>query len=367
MKFRTEKLFLFAAVLFLTACSSVPYQEEANQQEPHQSPSGRIHQEIEKGCVTPEEFNYLTGVWDSGQDTLALQIPLCKATNYILSQNKRQTLQVINPMQSPEKEEEPPKSESPKDHELHTYAGYTLCYRESYELAEWVSYSLTRSQLEHKVTGRTNDFRADTLISTGSAKPSDYKGSGFDRGHLAPAADMAWSIKSAHDSFLMSNMSPQTPSFNRVIWKLLEEAVRKWAHQYGTIYVVTGPVLEKDASEYESIGESEVAVPEYFYKALLVFIPVYADTNSASNSNTNSNTIPFPNARESGYTEEIESYRVQCAAFIIPNKGCGKDIYKFICTIDQAEERTGLDFFANLPDEVEELAESEYGEIFLEP
>ena len=354
MKKTKLHLFLFASLLILTGCSSVPLSHIEIEE------SGRIHQELAPGCISGEEYNYLTGVWNSGQDTLALQIPLCKATNHLLTQNKRNSFTVVGLDGNEETESESKKdAKPPKDHELHTYAGYTLCYRESYELAEWVSYSLTRSQLEHKVTGRTNDFRTDTLISTGSAKPSDYKGSGFDRGHLAPAADMAWSIKSAHDSFLMSNMTPQTPSFNRVIWKLLEEAVRKWAHQYGTIYVVTGPVLEKDASEYESIGESEVAVPEYFYKALLVFIPVYADTNS--------NTIPFPNARESGYTEEIESYRVQCAAFIIPNKGCGKDIYKFICTIDMAEERTGLDFFANLPDEVEELAESEYGEIFLEP
>lgn len=343
-------LFLSATFLLLTGCSTVPY-TQTEQTEHARTENGRLYQELAPGCVTAEEYNYLTGVWDSGQDNLALQIPLCKATSHLLRQNKRQSFTVIGLQGSAENDSDTSAKEKdekpPKDHELHTYAGYTLCYRESYEQSEWVAYSLTRSQLEHKVTGRTNDFRADTLISTGSAKPADYKGSGFDRGHLAPAADMAWSLKSAHDSFLMSNMSPQAPSFNRVIWKLLEEAVRNWAQQYGTIYVVTGPVLEKESNEYQSIGESEVAVPEYFYKALLVFIPVYAESNSA--------------------TGEIEAYRVQCAAFIVPNKGSGKDIYKFICSVDLAEERTGLDFFANLPDEVEDLAESECGEIFLEP
>lgn len=343
-------LFLSATFLLLTGCSTVPY-TQTEQTEDARTENGRLYQELAPGCVTAEEYNYLTGIWNSGQDSLALQIPLCKATSHLLRQNKRQSFTVIGLQGSAENDSDTSAKEKdekpPKDHELHTYAGYTLCYRESYEQSEWVAYSLTRSQLEHKVTGRTNDFRADTLISTGSAKPADYKGSGFDRGHLAPAADMAWSLKSAHDSFLMSNMSPQAPSFNRVIWKLLEEAVRNWAQQYGTIYVVTGPVLEKESNEYQSIGESEVAVPEYFYKALLVFIPVYAESNSA--------------------TGEIEAYRVQCAAFIVPNKGSGKGIYKFICSVDLAEERTGLDFFANLPDEVENLAESECGEIFLEP
>ncbi len=343
-------LFLSATILLLTGCSTVPY-TQTEQTEDARTENGRRYQELAPGCVSTEEYNYLTGIWDSGQDSLALQIPICKATSHLLRQNKRQSFTVIGLQGSAENDSDTSAKEKdekpPKDHELHTYAGYTLCYRESYEQSEWVAYSLTRSQLEHKVTGRTNDFRADTLISTGSAKPADYKGSGFDRGHLAPAADMAWSLKSAHDSFLMSNMSPQAPSFNRVIWKLLEEAVRNWAQQYGTIYVVTGPVLEKESNEYQSIGESEVAVPEYFYKALLVFIPVYAESNSA--------------------TGAIEAYRVQCAAFIVPNKGSGKDIYKFICSVDLAEERTGLDFFANLPDEVENLAESECGEIFLEP
>lgn len=348
-------LFLSATILLLTGCSTVPY-TQIEQTEHARTENGRIYQELAPGCVTAEEYNYLAGVWDSGQDSLALQIPLCKATSHLLNQTKRNSFTVVGLDGNEETEAESEKDEKPpKDHELHTYAGYTLCYRESYEQSEWVAYSLTRSQLEHKVTGRTNDFRADTLISTGSAKPADYKGSGFDRGHLAPAADMAWSLKSAHDSFLMSNMSPQAPSFNRVIWKLLEEAVRNWAQQYGTIYVVTGPVLEKNAEEYQSIGESEVAVPEYFYKALLIFIPVYAESNSS--------TYAISSANE----KEIEAYRVQCAAFIVPNKGSGKDIYKFICSVDLAEERTGLDFFANLPDEVENLAESECGEIFLEP
>jgi|GEM_PF-1799349 len=347
-------LFLSATFLLLTGCSTVPY-TQTEQTEDARTENGRLYQELAPGCVSTEEYNYLTGIWNSGQDSLALQIPLCKATSHLLNQTKRNSFTVVGLDGNKETEAESEKDEKPpKDHELHTYAGYTLCYRESYEQSEWVAYSLTRSQLEHKVTGRTNDFRADTLISTGSAKPADYKGSGFDRGHLAPAADMAWSLKSAHDSFLMSNMSPQAPSFNRAIWKLLEEAVRNWAQQYGTIYVVTGPVLEKDANEYQSIGESEVAVPEYFYKALLVFIPVYRELSPETGRSTNGE-------------EEIEAYRVQCAAFIVPNKGSGKDIYKFICSVDLAEERTGLDFFANLPDEVEDLAESECGEIFLEP
>ena len=210
-----------------------------------------------------------------------------------------------------------------EDHELHSYAGFDLCYRESYEVAEWVSYTLTNDELV-KVSGRTNDFRADPSISTGSATPADYKKSGYDRGHLAPAADMEWSVQTVSESFYMSNMTPQKPELNRRLWMELESSVRIWASRFGYVTVVTGPVLEKASSEYDSIGENKVSVPEYFYKVLL---------------------------------SECDGRKI-AAGFILPNADCTKDIFDYAVSVDEVERRTGLDFFSLLPDTEEELLES---------
>ena len=98
------------------------------------------------------------------------------------------------------------------------YAGFALKYNEEYEQAEWVAYQLTDDEVQGTIE-RTNNFRADQNITTGSAALADYKGSGYDRGHLAPAADMRWSHNAMSDSFFMSNMSPQLPGFNRGVWK----------------------------------------------------------------------------------------------------------------------------------------------------
>lgn len=99
-------------------------------------------------------------------------------------------------------------------------------------------YYLTGDRVNGTI-GRTDNFRPDPLVETGSASLADYKGSGYDRGHLAPAGDMKWSQKVMSESFFMSNMSPQTPGFNRGIWRSLESLVRTWAAENEDIYVVS--------------------------------------------------------------------------------------------------------------------------------
>ena len=106
----------------------------------------------------------------------------------------------------------------PANEKLISHAGYTLSYNEKYEQANWVAYELTSAET-NSLYNRTNQFLVDPKISTGSANNSDYAGSGYDRGHLAPAGDMGWSAQSMIESFYYSNMSPQVPSFNRGIWK----------------------------------------------------------------------------------------------------------------------------------------------------
>ena len=99
---------------------------------------------------------------------------------------------------------------------------FTLSYSEPHEQAEWVYYKLT-PQLINGTQSRTDNFRTDPMVTSGSAQLNDYKGSGFDRGHLCPAADMKINRDAMSETFYMSNMSPQHPSFNRGIWKKLKQ------------------------------------------------------------------------------------------------------------------------------------------------
>lgn len=200
------------------------------------------------------------------------------------------------------------------------HLAYTLEYDEEHEQAGWVEYRLT-AEMTHGSWKRCDHFRIDPMIPTGSAEPGDYKGSGYDKGHLAPAADMAWDSTAMCESFLMSNMSPQTPSFNRGIWKRLEDQVRAWAEESDTLWIVTGPVL-KDS--LPTIRANHVSVPEYFYKIVI----------------------------------DIKDPDVRGIGFVIPNKGSKEVLDNFMVTIDSVEVLTGLDFFSALPDSLEQLIEA---------
>ena len=231
------------------------------------------------------------------------------------------------------------------DHERRSFAGFTACYRENYEQPEWVAYTLTPEKLV-KEADRANNFRADPQISTGSATPDDYKSSGYDRGHLAPAADMAYNETTMRESFYMSNMSPQEPSFNRGIWNNLENDVRAIAAGCDCLYVVTGPILEKPASEYASIGANKVSVPEFYYKVLLAV--TYKGTNSGG--------VTSGGDVSAGSANTVTAY-----AYIVPNGKTDENPNKFMCTIDDVEKRTGIDFFSLLEDDLEDKLEMKIG------
>ena len=143
-------------------------------------------------------------------------------------------------------------------------AGFTVKYNETYEQAEWVAYQLTDDEVDSEEFDRTNDFREDPRVLTGTASLKDHAGSGYDRGHLVPADDLEWSETAMSESFLMINISPQEPGFNRGIWKKLENRVRKMAIENEEVYVVAGPVLTD--GPFESIGPNEIAVPKRFSK-----------------------------------------------------------------------------------------------------
>jgi len=229
-------------------------------------------------------------------------------------------------------------SKNVKDHQIRHFSHYSICYRESYEQAEWSAYRLTSDQLV-KNASRSNDFREDPEIKTQSATLADYKGSGYDRGHLTPAADMSFSEQAMSETFYMSNMSPQAGSFNRGIWKDLEAEVRNWTKKFGRVYVVSGPILEKPASAYEKIGKSAVTIPQYYYKVILA--PLYADATDRKNPE--------------------ESKAITSIGFILPNNDCkGKTFWDFACSVDKVEKRTGLDFYSLLEDSAENETEQTF-------
>lgn len=196
-----------------------------------------------------------------------------------------------------------------------THTAYSLVYSEPHEQAKWVAYQLTNSETNNMVK-RSNKFISDPMVKTGTAGNKDYAGSGYDKGHLAPAADMGWSSKTMAESFYYSNMSPQEPGFNRGVWKRLEELVREWANENQAIYIVTGPVL---TNGLPSIGPDKVSVPAYYYKVIL------------------------------DYTEPS----IKGIGFILPNKGSIEPLQEYAVTIDSVEKFTGIDFFPSLPDDQE--------------
>ncbi len=191
---------------------------------------------------------------------------------------------------------------------------YSLSYSEAHEQAEWVYYTLTRAMLRGTAT-RTDNFKEDPLVASGSAQLLDYKGSGYDRGHLCPAADRRMNGAAMSETFYMSNMSPQHPSFNRGIWRQLEDVVRGWANGYDTIHVVTGGVL---LPNLPTIGINGVSIPVFFYKA------IYS---------------PYPEGK--------------MIALLLPNEKGTREISDYVISIDSLELLTGIDFFYGLSDDFE--------------
>lgn len=206
------------------------------------------------------------------------------------------------------------------DENVVLHSGYSFVYNEPCEQAKWVGYILTKKETKG-LEERGDKFIEDPYVHTGSASNADYSKSGFDRGHLAPAADMKWSEIAMKESFYFSNMSPQVPSFNRGIWKKLEEKVRDWAVLYDSVLIVTGPVLNPSLKK---IGPSEVCVPQFYYKVIFDFKKEHS----------------------------------KAIGFILPNAGSSEALSHFAMTVDEVEKVTGIDFFFQLKDQFETKLES---------
>lgn len=192
----------------------------------------------------------------------------------------------------------------------HTY--YTLSYSEEHEQAEWVAYPLTKESIRMPNVKRSNWFNPDKKVKNESAVHSDYRGSGYSRGHLAPAGDMAFNKKAMKESMFMSNMSPQVREFNQGIWNELELSVRNWAWDNKEVYVVTGPVLSR-GHIIKQIGHNKVSVPDSYFKIVM----------------------------------DHTSRNKKAIAFIIPNEVSTRPLKEYAVTIDEVEALTGIDFFSD--------------------
>ena len=208
-----------------------------------------------------------------------------------------------------------------RDGQLVDRTGYAFLYSEKHEQPLWVSYKLTKAEVQNKVAKRKDNFRLDPVIKTGSAILADYEGSGYDRGHLAPAGDMAWSKETMSESFFLTNMSPQVPGLNRGMWRILEEQIRKWTRKEKELYIITGPIIRPN---YKTIGPNKVTVPQWYYKIIV----------------------------------DYHEPEIKALAFMIPNRKPQKSLHSFAVSIDKLEEVTQLDFLNLLPQKVQEQLES---------
>ncbi len=214
-----------------------------------------------------------------------------------------------------------PHYESSRGGQLISHTGFTLSYDADFKTPQWVAWQLTAE----KATGeepRADSFAPDPEVRGAKAYPQDYTNSGYDRGHMAPAGDMKWSRQAMQESFYMTNICPQNRNLNRGDWKDLEELERTWATRHGTVYIVAGPMYTR--KNPPRIGNHKVAVPDSFFKVLLV-------TGGA----------------------EPQAY-----AFVFRNEAGSRPLKSYQHTVDEVEALTGIDFFPALPDTLEARLEA---------
>ena len=225
-----------------------------------------------------------------------------------------------------------PESQVPED--IIKHSAYQLSYNEQHEQANWVMHMI----LPDIINGnhpRSNDFREDPLVKSGSAQEIDYfiktmktdssfkyDGFGYDRGHLAPSADFKWSKKALSESYFYSNMAPQIGDFNRLKWAELENWLREYVTNNETsIIVITAPVLNPELKKLNR-STNALSIPDYFVKVAL----------------------DLTNKRGIG--------------FVLPHQKIERPLESFSVSIDSIEQLIGYDLFPGMEDVLENNLES---------
>jgi endonuclease G len=203
--------------------------------------------------------------------------------------------------------------------QLVSHEYFMLSYSEPHEQAEWVAYTLKKGHLTYDNRKRPY-FIEDPKVKTKSADWRNYKGSGYDRGHLCPAGDRRFSEYAYNETFYTSNISPQNRDFNAGVWNRLEMQVRQWAKQHDEVFVVTAGILERGLEE---IGEEDVDVPRQYYKII------------ARGGKDN----------------------LRVLGFLMEGRESKKPLKSFLVPVDLIEKKTGIDFFQGLSDDLENTLE----------
>lgn len=204
-----------------------------------------------------------------------------------------------------------------------TNAGYIVGYSESKKNPAWVCFRLFGPG-SRQAPPRPSKFSADERTEA-RVRPEDYTRSGYDRGHMAPnyAVALCYGVRAQAETFLMSNIIPQRPKLNRTLWKDLEQReIRDYAQPGDSLWVVTGPVF----ADRPNCLRAGVAIPDACYRILVT------ETKG----------------------------RPRMLAFLVPQSIAGTEsLSAFLTRVDDVEEHTRLDFFSELPDEVENVVEAE--------
>lgn len=223
---------------------------------------------------------------------------------------------------------------SNQEEEIISHSAFSLSYNETHEQANWVMH-VVMTDIANGNVSRSNDFREDPLITTGTAQEKDYflktlkadrtysyDGYGYDRGHLAPSADFRWSEKALSESYFYSNISPQIGNFNREKWAELENFIREYVTTNGVnLVIVTAPVLNDNLLKIER-SDNGVSIPEYFVKVAL----------------------DLKNKRGIG--------------FVLPHQKIEMPLASYTVSIDSVEALLGYDLFTELDDLLETEIES---------
>lgn len=215
-----------------------------------------------------------------------------------------------------------PSMPSDKQGQIIQRTGYTLAYDARNKTPQWVAWELTREETRGNEE-RTNEFLPDPEVKGTKVMTHDYSGSGYDRGHMAPAGDMKWSKKAMQESFYMSNICPQNHHLNTEDWNDLEMKCRNWARRYGKVYITCGPIYKGKRNEY--IGNHRIKVPDAFFKVILIQAPQ-------------------------------QSYAL---GFYFENEAGERPLTEYLMPVKRIEQLTGIDFFPALPDEQESKLEAE--------
>lgn len=204
--------------------------------------------------------------------------------------------------------------------QLKDYEGFRVSFNSDNHTPNWVAWELLGVETDGPKS-RYNKFWQDEEIE-GCPVTSDYSYSGYDRGHMCPAADQKWSEQAMIDSFSLANIVPQDNALNTGAWKTLENKERAWAKRDSAILIVAGPIYED--SDTQRIGNAGVRVPSAFFKVL---------------------AAPY-----------LDSPRG--IAFVYPNMSSPGNMENYVMTIRDVEKLTGYDFFHNMPDDLEEAIEN---------